>query len=606
MKKFALSFLSVAIAVCAVTGFAGCSTKTEHNHEFVNQKAEQEYLAKEATCTNAAEYYYSCECGEKGTTTFAFGEPKEHEVAVDQAVEATCTETGLTEGKHCSVCNAVIVKQEVIPAKGHTEVIDQGVAATRTDDGLTEGKHCSVCGTVLAERQVIRATGSLGLKYDGNTVAGTGTCIDADIIIPKYSPEGNLVTKIGANAFSGSAATSIDIPDTIEEIGSRAFSDCADITEIHIPSSVTEIGERIFHNASSLVTVYYDSSYAPSYRDRNNSFLKESSIKKVVFGGACVPSYIMYSCENITETVISDSVTDIGNYAFYWCSGIASVTLGNGITSIEDDAFSHCVNLESIVIPAGVTSIGTSAFLECYSLENIYISDLSAWCKVDGLAELMVPGLENKNLYLDNRLITDLIIPAGVTNIGRYAFFGCSRITSVTVSNGVTSIGDSAFGVCSGLTSITIPNSVTNIGEYSFRACSGLTEIIIPNGVTGIGEYAFAGCDNLTSITLPDSLKVVGNGWFNACVGLTSITLPDSVTSIGYAAFFGCSGLASVTIPVSVVSIAESAFWGCGSLTSVKYDGTMQQWKTIRKDSWWNKDAADELTIVCSDGVISK
>ena len=78
---------------------------------------------------------------------------------MDAAVEATCTETGLTEGKHCSVCNELLVAQEVVPAKGHTEVIDEAVEATCTETGLTEGKYCSVCDEVFVAQEVIPAKG---------------------------------------------------------------------------------------------------------------------------------------------------------------------------------------------------------------------------------------------------------------------------------------------------------------------------------------------------------------------------------------------------------------------------------------------------------------
>ncbi|MGN0186010.1 MAG: hypothetical protein ACI4AL_12900 [Aristaeellaceae bacterium] len=118
----------------------------------------------DATCT--ADGTETAKCVRYGTggcretrTRTAVGTMKGHTEVIDAAVAATCTETGLTQGKHCSVCKAVLVKQETVPAKGHSEVIDAAVAPTCTETGLTEGKHCSVCQAVLVKQSVVPAKG---------------------------------------------------------------------------------------------------------------------------------------------------------------------------------------------------------------------------------------------------------------------------------------------------------------------------------------------------------------------------------------------------------------------------------------------------------------
>ena len=98
-----------------------------------------------------------------------------HIEVIDSAVEVTCTQKGLTEGKHCSRCNEILIAQQEISALGHIEVIDQGVAATCATEGITEGKHCSRCNEILVAQEKIEALGhNYQIKYKDNAVCEQG------------------------------------------------------------------------------------------------------------------------------------------------------------------------------------------------------------------------------------------------------------------------------------------------------------------------------------------------------------------------------------------------------------------------------------------------
>ena len=89
-----------------------------------------------------------------------------HTEEILEAVEATCTKTGLTEGKKCSVCGEILVKQEIVEKTAHTEEILEAVEATCTKTGLTAGSKCSVCGRTVVVQKEVEALGHTLVYFD--------------------------------------------------------------------------------------------------------------------------------------------------------------------------------------------------------------------------------------------------------------------------------------------------------------------------------------------------------------------------------------------------------------------------------------------------------
>ena len=452
------------------------------------------------------------------------------------------------------------------------------------------------------------------------TISGTGAMKNySSSTAPWYSSRSSIktviiedgVTSIGNYAFyECSGLTAITIPNSVTSIGERAFYRCSSLTSITIPNSVTSIGEETFSGCSKLTFITIPNSVTSIGEETFSGCSKLTSIT-IPNSVTSIGEKAFYQCSSLTSVTIGESVTSIGNYAFKGCSKLATViwnakkcndisssdtpfyyyhssssdnfdlrkqiksfTFGDNVESIPASFCSGMSNLTTITIPNSVTSIGNYAFYDCSSLTSLTIGE-----SVTSIGSYAFKGCSKlayyaHNLYLNETLVTDLIVPNSINIIERFAFYNCSSLTSVTIPNSVTSIGSGAFYDCSSLTSITIPTSVTSIGEYAFYNCSNITSDLNLNNVETIGQQAFSGCSSLTKVVIGDGATSIGQQAFYGCTYLEDIIIIGSGINvdngIGENAFNGCRYLLSVTCKAIYPPVINAnVFEGCGVLGGI-------------------------------------
>ena len=273
--------------------------------------------------------------------------------------------------------------------------------------------------------------------------------------------------------------------------------------------------------------------------------------------------------ESLTTINIPASVTNIGQYSFTDCISLTTINIpeNSQLASIEEGAFAYCYRLTSINIPASVTSIAYNAFHNCSNLTTIAVAEgNTVYDSRDECNAIIETG---SNTLIKGCNYTT--IPTSVTNIGQYAFYGCSSLNAFIIPENVTSIGEGAFHNCGGelIVNCNIPSAL----DFSYGTFynSKITKVTIGKGVKHIGQYAFYGCSNLTTINISESVKSIAYNAFYRCSSLTTITIPENsqLTSIGSGAFYGCSSLTAIVLPKSLEHIYSEAFADCEKLLDV-------------------------------------
>lgn len=395
------------------------------------------------------------------------------------------------------------------------------------------------------------------------------------------------VERIGTNAFHNCQdLESITLLASLKTIEVGAFSGCRNLSEVKLPASLKAIQSSVFADCSSLETVFYDDSLEQwSQINTSNGFLGDSSPSLVT------DDYTAQFIPVMDDAYPPPKTVTITKYTGKESTVILPSTINSWhVTKIGEDAFQDNTTITSVTIPASVTEIGSNAFAGCTNLTSVnYAGNWSNLTIQSGN-----PAVEDA---VNAQLFDFVFTPDNTAVIVRYKGTAADvTIPSRYKGKPVTAINNAVFPN-SAVTSVTIPDSVTSIHDVSFFNCSQLTNISIPNSVTYIGYAAFSYCTSLKSITLPSSLSTISRALFSGCSQLTTIHIPDSVSSIQFYAFHDCENLETIRIPVSVTSIRDFAFDGCPSSMTVTYSGSKTQWDAITKGS--NNDVL-ENHLICA------
>ena len=420
-------------------------------------------------------------------------------------------------------------------AFSYTGIKSFNISAKVVSIGQSSSGASAFSGCYSLESVVVAEGNSTYASYDGSIYNKN---LKTLYYVPSAKTEikfSNEIEQISSYAFASSNITSIEIPESVKEIGFRALYNTSKLSYLKLPfigGSRTENRYMLYLFGGSITTNNGTTRVT-------NSDLVPASLKKVdYYGTDNIPDYAFYACKGIEEVNYGDGITAIGNYAFS-LTALKEFKLGNGVTSLGNFTFSNIDTLKgSIVIPGRITELGTGCFG--------YNRNITAVTIEEGVTEISYGAfvsyaeLESSTVkYFYYSSLTEINIPASVTYIGGLAFDGAGRTYSstygthilyevkVNIAEGskLKEIGYGAFAE-SGIVSITLPASLEYLGDKEvekesedgsvFLSCSGLKTVIIGSAKEGsslkkIGSLTFAYCTSLANLTIYKDVKEDGD-----------------------------------------------------------------------------------------------
>ncbi len=440
----------------------------------------------------------------------------------------------------------------------------------------------------------------------------------------------NKVSSIGNAAFINSSLVSLNILDSVKEIGELSFAYCYDLKELTIGHGLNNIPSGAFLYNTSLEGVVIPNNIQYILGGDFGAFEKCFVLKNVTFEDnsklVLIDKSAFASCnlqnvsipKNVVEirdgafslnynlnlvTFDKDSVLkSIGEKTFIYNYSLSNISLPNSLTNIGSFAFSE-TNLNEVTIPSSLTSFGEGAFASCNNLENIYVeTNNKNYVSIDG-----VVYSKNKEIlieYPSGKKIYSYTINNSTKKIGGYAFYGSNNLSYIHLSENLEKIDEYAFAYVSNLSFINITDNVTLIGRYafsydynlssinftnnsklprisfaSFSNC-GITSFTIPSNVSTISQYAFSGCDNLTQINFARNSKVdtIPSFMFDGCKSLNSIIFEEesNLKTIQAHGFANLNSLTTIDLSnTKVNSVGNYAFANCSNLTNITLNNNL-------------------------------